>query len=86
MNGKFRDLIIEREQGVCALCFRRGEAIHHEPPKGMGGAVNADIPERCILICNICHEKRTGRIGCPTGEQEEYRRKILEYLARCNNG
>jgi len=86
MNGKFRQQIINRERGICALCGGYGTQIHHEPPKGMGGDKNADTIQRCVLLCSKCHERRTGGLWCPEGEQAEYKQRILEYLRRVNDG
>ena len=84
MNQKFRQEITNRERGLCALCGKWGTQIHHEPPKGMGGDKAADTKARCVLLCNECHQKRTGGLWCPDGEQQDYKKRILEYLGAVN--
>ena len=89
MNQRLRQYIIDRERGQCALCGRQGTDLHHEPSRGMGGDKNADQPNRLILLCRECHERRTGRVNCPSGEQAQYKIKIIEYLHKMegfNNG
>ena len=86
MKAAFRTEIVNRERGLCALCGKWGTQVHHEPPKGMGGDKSADTKERCVLLCNACHGKRTGGLWCPDGEQEEYKNRIKKYLEAVNNG
>lgn len=80
MNKKLRQQVLERDGERCILCYGCGTDLHHEPPKGMGGDKKADRPERLVTLCKECHSRRTGRIGCPNGEQEQYRQKIVGYL------
>lgn len=82
MNQRLRQYIADRENGRCALCGRPGTDLHHEPPKGMGGDKEADRPSRLILLCRDCHERRTGRINSPDGEQTDYKMRIMWYLHR----
>jgi len=82
MNPKLRKQIIERDGERCILCGSHGTDLHHEPPKRMGGDKNADVPTRLVTLCQECHSRRTGRINCPDGEQEEYRQMIVGYLRR----
>jgi len=80
MNQRLRSYVYTRERGLCALCGRAGSDLHHEPNKKMGGDKDADKPNRVILLCRECHEKRTGRINCPDGEQTKYKIMCIEYL------
>lgn len=82
MNQRLRRYVFDREGGCCALCGRTGTDLHHEPNKGMGGEKDADRPNRLILLCRECHERRTGRINAPDGEQTDYKMRIVMYLHR----
>lgn len=72
--------IHERDGGRCVVCSALvdpGVKFHHAIFKSHGGD---DSIENGVVLCNDCHTAVHGRIGCPDGEQEEYRQKIVGYL------
>jgi len=55
---KIRERIIERDSGMCQVCFRPGNQVDHIIPKAKGGT---DEPENLRCICKSCHATKTQR-------------------------
>lgn len=46
--------IYERDSGLCQLCYRQGNEVHHVKFKSQGGR---GVAENGILLCHQCHTK-----------------------------
>jgi len=61
VSQKQRDRIYKRAGGLCEECRGpgdwRGLAIHHNPPKRMGGTKHIYSDDELILLCGKCHSE-----------------------------
>ena len=57
-RGKFdektRERIIERDQGLCQMCFSPGAEIHHVKFRSQGGR---GVYTNGLTLCQSCHRK-----------------------------
>jgi 5-methylcytosine-specific restriction endonuclease McrA len=57
LDKKFREMIYERDNGVCSYCGQRGNNVHH-----IVGRRNRSLrwfPANGLVLCSGCHTFRT---------------------------
>ena len=48
-----RDLVIERDKGICVRCRAEGKEVHHKTYDNIGKESLSDL----VMLCEKCHEK-----------------------------
>ena len=48
--------VLDRDNGVCQICFRPGDDIHHIAVAGMGRKKVHEL-ENLITLCRKCHNR-----------------------------
>jgi len=49
-----REAIVDRDNGLCQMCFAKGEEIHHIKYRSQGGR---GVFTNGLLLCHLCHRK-----------------------------
>jgi len=55
---RFRNWVRARDLGMCRLCGRSGEEVHHI--NGVDYLPGVLDPNNCILLCQACHQAQHG--------------------------
>ena len=51
-----RELVIERDGGLCILCYHAGAEVHHVVPRSLWGKNKArDSAKNLCVLCKDCH-------------------------------
>lgn len=51
-SDKTRQAVLERDNHLCQMCFKQGEAIHHVMFKSRAGR---GVLTNALTLCNNCH-------------------------------
>ena len=72
ISPKVRQVVYERDGGLCVYCGKQGIPNAHYIPRGQGGL---GIEENIVTLCPDCHHLYDNG-----GMREEYGKQIKEYL------
>ena len=76
MPKKVLDEVMERDEGICQLCYRKGNELHHIIPAGIGRK-KVHTPANLITLCRDCHRQ---------AHQSKRMREACEEWTRINYG
>lgn len=74
---KVKRAVLERDGGLCVVCFRSGIPNAHYIPRSLGGL---GIEENIVTLCDDCHRDYDNGYNKDINLRKEYGEIIRAYL------